>query len=284
VVFSYQTKICIIQVKIGVRMMGNVDQSWDLIGMLVHGLYFILNWKRIVLCKVNHQYNKSKLDRLQTQFKLHVLPINNKIMTHKILKLGLQVCNKIINRNNFVYKVEFIWLTLVWLIHQEIAQLQTFVDTTLIRTFYTLNVHNSFPSLLTTYHWTLATFINLGCIRKNLATFWMFPSLTLNVVVVNKAFLFTNYINFFAFIDIFKPNKTSCCVLVRCEGKTLLGRQWFNLGFNNLFHYLFHAFWPKKRMQSNENIIHYMKCHLSSLSIWHHLLKIIKCIQHKLPM
>jgi hypothetical protein len=27
-----------------------------------------------------------------------------------------------------------------------------------------------------------------------------------------------------------------------------------------------------------------MKCHILSLSIWHHSLKIIGCIQHKLPM
>ncbi len=162
------------------------------------------------------------------------------------------------------------------------------MDTTLTCTFHTLNVHNSFPSLLTTCHQTLAALINLRCIPKTLTTFWMFPSLALNVAAVNKAFLFTNDIldcnNLFASIDIFEPNKTSCCVLARCEGKTLLGRQWFNLGFDNLLHYLFHAFWPKKRMQSNENIIDYMKCHILSLSIWHHSLKIIGCIQHKLPM
>ncbi len=254
----------------------------------MYGLYFILNCKRIVLYKVNHWYNKSKLDRFQTQFKLHVLPTSNKVMTHKILKLRLQVCNKFINRNNFVYKVEFIWLTLVWVIHQEITQLWTFVDTTLTHTFRTFNVHNSFPSLLTTCHRTLATLINLGCILETLTTFWVFPSLTLSVIAVNKAFLFTNDIfncnNLFASIDIFKPNKTSCCILARCESKTLLGRQWFDLGFDNILHYLSHAFWPKTRMQSNENIIDHMNCHLSSLSIWHHLLKVIKCIQHKLPM
>ncbi len=264
-------KNCIIHVKIGVRMIGNVDQNWDLIGMLVHGLYFILNCKRIFLYKVNHRYNISKLEKFQRQFKLHVLPINNKVMTHKKLKLELQVCNKFINRSYFVYKVEFIWLTLVWLIRQDIRQLRTFVDITLTRTFHTLNVQNSFPSLLTTCHQTLAVFINLGCIPKKLTTFWVFPSLTLSIAAINKAFLFTNdifdYSNLFAFIDIFKPNKTSCCVLGRCEGKTLFGKQWFNLGFDNLFHYLSHAFWPKTRMQSNENIIDYMKCHLSSLSI-----------------
>jgi len=66
VVFSYKKGICIIQAKIGVRMIGNVDQNWNLVRMPVHGLYFILNCKRIVLCKVNHWHNRSKLDKLQT--------------------------------------------------------------------------------------------------------------------------------------------------------------------------------------------------------------------------
>jgi hypothetical protein len=38
---------------------------------------------------------------------MYVMPINNKVMMHKILKLRFQVCNKLINRNNFVYKFEF---------------------------------------------------------------------------------------------------------------------------------------------------------------------------------
>jgi hypothetical protein len=118
VILSYEKIICIMQVKIRVRMIGNVDQNRDFIRMPVHGLYFILNCKIMFLCKVSHWYNISELNKLQKKFKLHVLPISNKVMTHKILKLGLQVCNKFINRNNFVYKVEFIWLTLVWVIHQ----------------------------------------------------------------------------------------------------------------------------------------------------------------------
>jgi len=41
--------------------------------------------------------------------------------------------------------------------------------------------------------------------------------------------------NLFASIDIFKPDKTSCCALARCASKIELGRQWLNLGCDKTF-------------------------------------------------
>ncbi len=56
------------------------------------------------------------------------------------------------------------------------------------------------------------------------------------------------------------------------------------LDVTNLFHYLSHAFQPKTRMQNNENVINYLKCHPLQVSIWHHLVNVIECIQHKLSV
>lgn len=85
----------------------------------------------------------------------------------------------------------FIWIHLVWVIHQFTTQLWTFVDTTLTLTLCTFNVQNSFPSLLTSCCQSLAVPIILGCTPRTLTSFRVFDSLTLSVNAVNMAFLFT---------------------------------------------------------------------------------------------
>lgn len=51
---------------------------------------------------------------------------------------------------------------------------------------------------------------------------WCGP--TLAMAIVNRAFLFTKDMldctNLFAFIDIFEPNNTSCCILTKYACKT----------------------------------------------------------------
>ncbi len=107
-----QIRICIIRVPIRVGMIGDMDQNWNLIKVPMHQLYLILNCKEIIFYKINHRCNEPQLHKSQTQSKLHVLPISNKVMVHKILKLRLQICIKLINKSNLMYKVQFLlWFT-----------------------------------------------------------------------------------------------------------------------------------------------------------------------------
>jgi hypothetical protein len=107
-ILGYQIRIYIIRVPIKVKMIGNVDQNWNLIKVPMHQLYLILNCKGIIFYKINHRYNEPQLHRSQTQSELHVLPFSNKVIVHKILKLRLQICNELINKSNLVYKVQFL--------------------------------------------------------------------------------------------------------------------------------------------------------------------------------
>jgi hypothetical protein len=66
VILGYQIRICMIWVPIKVKTIGNVDQNWNLIKVLMHQLHLILNCKGIIFCKVNHKYNKPQLHRSQT--------------------------------------------------------------------------------------------------------------------------------------------------------------------------------------------------------------------------
>jgi hypothetical protein len=68
-------------------------------------------------------------------------------------------------------------------IHNTIANLYGYNITLNLHTF---SVHNSFPSVLASCCWSLATPIVLGCTPKTLATLWMLDSLTLSVATIDS--------------------------------------------------------------------------------------------------
>jgi hypothetical protein len=118
----------------------------------------------------------------------------------------------------------FIWIHLGLSNPPIHTQLQTSMDTTSTLTLCTLSVHNSFPSLSSSCHQSLATPNAFECTPRTLATLQVLDSLTLSVSTINRAFLFTKDMldctNLFTSIHICKPSNTSCCALTRCAGKT----------------------------------------------------------------
>lgn len=82
-IFTKYWCLFIIGVKIRFMTKKNVYYYTNLIWVLMHALYFILDPKRIVFSKVHHWHNVVFWKRLQTGLELFVFPSSYKIMLDK---------------------------------------------------------------------------------------------------------------------------------------------------------------------------------------------------------
>lgn len=89
-IFIQHPRILIIWVIIGVKIVWNMNQYKNLVGVPIHWLHFILNLKCIVFHKINYKNFAIIWERLHTSFKFLVLPFSTKLCLTKCWNLGLR--------------------------------------------------------------------------------------------------------------------------------------------------------------------------------------------------
>ncbi len=73
----------------------------------MHTLYFILNFKAIVFSKIDYRDNNVIWKGFKAIAKLLVMPPCNKVMTHKILQLWLQVLHQLTRIGGLIDEFKF---------------------------------------------------------------------------------------------------------------------------------------------------------------------------------
>ncbi len=71
----------------------NVHQNINLVTMLVHALHFILNFKSVVLSKVNNKHHYVGKER---SFEILVFPMCNKVVFNKMLQFWFEIVYELI--------------------------------------------------------------------------------------------------------------------------------------------------------------------------------------------
>jgi hypothetical protein len=77
--------ILIINIKFKVRLICNMNQNTNLVGMPVHALQFILHLETVIFNKIHCRNYGIFWKQLHTSLKMFLLPPSNKIMFHKML-------------------------------------------------------------------------------------------------------------------------------------------------------------------------------------------------------